>query len=57
MVSSEYKYVGKLDVVVQAYSPSTPEAEAGRSIVQGQHGLRSETLFKKKKKKSQIFLF
>jgi hypothetical protein len=36
-------------MVAHAYNPSTWESEAGGWKVQGQPGLQSETLFKKKK--------
>jgi hypothetical protein len=37
----------QLGIKLHAYNPSTLEAEAGGSQVQGQPGLHSETLFQK----------
>jgi hypothetical protein len=36
-----------MDMVAHDYNSSTQEAEAGRSCVQGQPGLQSETLTQK----------
>jgi hypothetical protein len=43
-------------VVVHTYKPSTQQAEAGRSKVQGQHGLHSENMSRKEKEKQEITL-
>jgi hypothetical protein len=52
-------FIGNLvswpDVVVHTYNPSIWATEAGRSQVQGQPGLHSETLSEKKEKKVSLF--